>query len=86
MTEKELVLSTLNPLIEKAEKEGMWLVSKYQSIWFSPKELREQNAKGSYLWGAVNWVLDDPIKELAYLEKKVIEAQRNVEDFKRRMK
>lgn len=53
-------MSDLAALIDKAEREGKWLWCAYQDLWFSPAQLREQNAKGSFRWGAINWKLRDP--------------------------
>lgn len=52
----------LEPLIREAEREGKWLLCSYQQILFSPKELRDQNSKGNFRWGPVNWRLVDPPK------------------------
>lgn len=59
----------LNALMDKAEAEGKWLWCNYQDIWFSPKQLREQNRNGKFRWGAVNWHLRDP-------QEKIDEADR----------
>jgi len=48
MNNKEEVIRLLEPLIQQAEREGKWLESTYQNIPFSPRELRAENAKGSY--------------------------------------
>lgn len=50
----------LEPLIQEAEKKGLWLETTYQAISFSPKELRENLANGRFLWGPVNWRLINP--------------------------
>jgi hypothetical protein len=65
--------STLQPLIAQARKEGKWLHSRYQDIWFSPDELEALNREGRFLWGAVNWTLRDPnemVQEKAKVLKK----------------
>jgi hypothetical protein len=64
---------TLQPLIAQARKEGKWLHSQYQDIWFSPDELEAANREGRFLWGAVNWRLRDPnemVQEKAKVLKK----------------
>jgi hypothetical protein len=38
--------STLQPLISQARKEGKWLYSLYQGIWFSPDELEAREKAG----------------------------------------
>lgn len=62
----------LNALIDKAKAEGKWLWCHYQDIWFSPAQLREQNANGKFRWGAVNWKLRDP-------QERVAEARRRAD-------
>lgn len=54
------VAALLRPLIDQARKERKWLWCHYQDLWFSPDQLAEQNAKGSFLWGPINWKLRDP--------------------------
>lgn len=53
LTNEEL----MKPLFAKAEAEGLWFQSNYQGIWFSPKDLRQQQASGKFRWGPVNWQL-----------------------------
>ena len=60
MSASDEVKAELAPLIEQARAEGLWLWCHYQDLWFSPDELQAQNAKGKFLWGAVNWMLRDP--------------------------
>ena len=69
MTQK--LLYELQPLFEKAEKEGLWFFSSYYQIWFSPKELKKQHKEESFLWGAVNWKLLDPNEELQEFDVKI---------------
>jgi hypothetical protein len=85
MSEKEPILEGLRPLIEQAELGGKWLHCNYQDIWFSPKELREQNANGHFIWGAVNWEIRDPNEQVSYLEGQVESAKRAVAAFKQRL-
>lgn len=60
--------AALEPLFERAEREGLWFYSLYQGLWFSPKELRAEQAKGRFWWGAVNWELRDPAEEVVRLK------------------
>jgi hypothetical protein len=60
MSEREEILKMLEPLFEKAEKEGLWFESNYQRFNLTPSELRERHAKGELIWGPVNWTLIDP--------------------------
>lgn len=66
----------LSALIDRAEAEGKWLFCSYQQLWFSPADLRAQNARGRFCWGAVNWQLRDPQERLAEADRAVEAAQR----------
>lgn len=59
MDDKDAILVDLNLMIDRAEKEGKWLYCHYQGLWFSPAELREENNRGNFIWGAVNWTVRD---------------------------
>lgn len=76
----------LEPLIKQAEREGKWLLCSYQGITFSPKELREENAKGNFRWGPVNWRLFDPKTLLRDPEKARLEAVKHNDEIERRIK
>lgn len=52
--------TALDDLINKAEREGKWLISNYQGIQLTPNELRAYNRRGELCWGPVNWTLFDP--------------------------
>lgn len=54
------IIQGLEPLLQEAERKGLWLVSHYQQIWFSPQQLRTHLANGKYLWGPPNWELRYP--------------------------
>lgn len=79
----------LEPLLQRAEKEGKWLRCTYQGIEFSPKELREENANGHFCWGPVNWFLFDPKEKLRDPEEEAEKVRqrtiKNNEDIKKRM-
>lgn len=49
----------MDELIDRAEREGKWLRTHYQDIWFKPSELRKERAAGRFLWGAPTWTLRD---------------------------
>ena len=88
MTEREEILEGLKPLFEKAEKEGLWFKCNSMlagDIFFSPSELKEQQAIGKFLWDAMNWNLVFPELQLKYLKNKVEEAQKEVVLFELRM-
>jgi len=75
----------LSGLIEKAERERLWLHCAYQDLWFSPAELRKENAKGRFLWGPENWELRDPAEGLARLRSRAADAKSEVERFEGRL-
>ncbi len=65
----------LKPLFERAERDGLWFYCSYQDLWFSPKQLRIEQANGRFRWGAVNWRLRDPKEQLYDIEKKTEEMR-----------
>lgn len=70
--EKQRVAEMLEPLIQEAERTGMWLYHNGLAtgeLWFSPAELRAANKEGRFLWGPVNWKLLPPSVKLSSLEK-----------------
>lgn len=54
----------LRPMFEEAVREKKWFLCTYQGMEFSPKELRDRQAKGELNWGPVNWRLIDPPKPI----------------------
>lgn len=76
---------TMEDFIKQAEQSGKWLHCNYQDLWFSPAELREEQSRGKFRWGAGNWDLRDPIEELEALELKVTQAIEQLSRFRRRM-
>lgn len=85
MNDKDEILKSLEPLFKKAEKEGKWFSIPSQDVILSPKELREDQARGAFIWGADSWELVDPKKHLKELEHVAKCAQEDVEQFKARM-
>ena len=75
---KEEVLKTLEPLFEKAQKEGLWFFGNYQSLWFSPAELRTKHQEGKFIWGAVNWILRNPNEYIEELEDELERREKNI--------
>lgn len=59
-TERELILKSLEPLFETAERYGLLFYCSYQNLWFTPEELRKEQWKGRFIWGACNWKLRKP--------------------------
>ncbi len=68
-------MTTLGELISQAERESKWLFCNYQSLWFTPEELRAANADGRFRWGSMNFILRDPSERIKQLDQKVIEAE-----------
>lgn len=71
----DLVPTTLAELIAKAEREKLWLHCVYQDLWFSPQELRAENAAGKFQWGVQNWTLRDPKEYVEEARGRVRDAQ-----------
>jgi hypothetical protein len=67
------------PLFEEAERTGKWFWCNYQSLWFSPRQLREEHARKAFRWGPVNWELRDPQEHLAEAKRRVEQAQAEVD-------
>ncbi len=75
------ILETLTPLFERAEKDKLWFYTSYQMLWFSPKELRKQQAKGSFVWSVGNWQLRNPQERLNQLNNELELAKQRMRDF-----
>lgn len=86
MGEREQVIQQLRPMFERARAEKLWFRSGYQGLWFSPNELAELNRQGRFLWGAVNWELLDPLEHLKTLDQAIARAEKEKEDFLKRLK
>lgn len=79
MTEREAVIEGMEPMLRKAKLEGLYLHCAYQDIWFSSDELREEQSRGSFCWGAVNWTLRDPAERTASLANAVVRARKDLD-------
>lgn len=86
MSDKELILQSLEPLFKEAEEKGLWFRSYYQSVEFTPKELKAQHAQGCYIWGARSWKLFDPKELLRDPEKEKRVAEEHNKAILARMK
>lgn len=84
--EKQTILEELEFLIKEAEEKGWWLRSHYQQLEFSPRELRESNAQGRFIWGPVNWELIDPKTLLKDEEKELHSLRKHNATIEHRMK
>ena len=89
MTQREQILAGLESLFQKAEKRKLWLRASafgHDELLFSPSELRAEHQKGHFIWGAVNWTLEDPQQMVLSLERDIKKAEKDLVDFKQRMK
>ena len=77
-TEAEAIRLELSVLCDQAQREGKALWCHYQNLWFTPAELRRENAAGRFLWSAVNWKLRDPAERTQELTADVERAQREL--------
>lgn len=75
----------MQELINKAEREGKWLHCYYQDLWFSPADLRKQQAAGSFRWGPVNWTLRDPAERVTQAKKEAEAAALRYEKTKQEL-
>ena len=74
MKEFETRPATLEKFIDMAEAEGLVLHCHYQDLWFTPDELREENANGRFQWGPVNWELRPAQDRSTQLERQMEQA------------
>jgi hypothetical protein len=82
---KQEIKEELKPLFEKAEKEGLWFYTNYQSLWFTPEQLREKQKEGRFVWGKENWQLRNPRERLKEIKKKNQELEQKIERFEQRL-
>lgn len=75
----------LSRLIDKAERDGQWLRCSYQDLVFTPQELRDENAKGRFVWGVCNWQLIDPRERLNAELKKAEAAASNAAEIRKKL-
>jgi hypothetical protein len=75
----------LEELCRQAEREGKWLHCAYANLWFSPDELRAENAAGRFRWGAMNWTLRAPHGEWRRLEDVAAAARQEADRFRARI-
>ena len=66
---------TMETRFTRAEEHGLWFYSAYQSLWFSPRELRQANANGKFRWGPNSWELRDPQEFLTEQRTRLIAAE-----------
>lgn len=85
MDEREEIIKSLQPLFEKAEKEKLWFYCNYQDLWFSPKELKDMQKAGRFIWGEVNWTLQNPMERVTEMEKRIKAYEIEKEKFIKRI-
>lgn len=74
-------IKSLEPLFDKAKKEGLWFFCDYQCLWFTPLELKECLKKGEFVWGAENWSLRNPQEKLKQIENRERAIQQEKKEF-----
>lgn len=85
MESREEILRSLEPLYAKAVSERLIFWCRYQDLHFTPRELREAQAAGRYVWGAGNWELVEPGARIRELEDKVERARSAAANFRERL-
>lgn len=75
---REEVSRQLAPMFEKARREGLYFLCRYQGMEFSPDELQAEQAQGRLNWGAVNWELRPVAERVKHAEESVAKAQLNL--------
>ena len=79
------IIESLQPLFTKARAEGLWFVSSYQECWFAPDELEAKHKEDLFLWGPLNWRLEDPEKMINQLKLKIEQAEVDRLQFENRV-
>lgn len=83
--QRQLILHTLEPLFQRAIEQGLWFFAPYQSMWFSPAELRTHHAAGRFIWGPPNWELRSPKGLFQQAQASVEAASLALENVKSRL-
>jgi hypothetical protein len=73
-TARQSIRELMKPMFAEAEDKGLWFYTSYQGLWFSPKQLRELQDAGRFLWGPVNWQLRQPRERATDAEQAAIVA------------
>lgn len=82
---EKTVKEELAELLDQADREGLWLFTSYQQMWFSHADLRAQNDAGRFLWGPANWQLRDPAELIAQKEQALEVVQRDLDETRIRV-
>lgn len=85
MSDREDALKSLEPLFERAKREGLWFFCSYQAMWFSPKELRQAHSEGRFIWGAANWELRNPNDLVKEAEVEARSAESRLKSIKEKV-
>lgn len=78
-TAKDEAADAREKLIEQAERTGKWLYARYPGIWFSPAQLRAENAAGKFRWSADSFESRDPAERVREADEKVEAAMREAQ-------
>ncbi|MMZ55971.1 hypothetical protein D1872_178470 [compost metagenome] len=82
--EREQAIRNLQPMIEKAEKEGLWFKDSISGAWFSPDDLRKHMSKGRFLWKPIRWELNSPELLLDELKNEISVLEARIEFIKKK--
>lgn len=52
-------IESMAPMLRTAEVRGLFLFSRYRSLWFTPQQLKEEWKRGRFIWGPSQWQLRD---------------------------
>lgn len=59
---RKTTILSLDKMFDRARADKLWFFCRFQKLWLSPSQLKEQMKLGNYIWGPSNWVLRDPTK------------------------
>lgn len=82
---KRYIRESLEPLFAEAEEKGLWFRTLALGLWLSPRELKQHQARGRFVWGPANWELRDPREHISYLEENIQSAEKALSDFQARI-
>jgi len=84
--QRRFEMDDMEKLLQEAEQRSLWLYCRHAGVWFSPRDLRERQARGHFRWGPANWELRDPKEHLEQLEENVCKAEADLAHFRCQLK
>lgn len=71
LTEQDIKqMDTMDTMLEEAKAKKLWLYHPYQSLWFSPDELKQHWQNQRFRW-VVGWQLRDPGERVREIDQQI---------------